>query len=101
MARVSRKMTVTCSPRLIQNAAPSCAAPFAVALLAHFVWLLPSFLTPIRETRSGHTGSHFLAEAGIGAGATRLGAVKACLYAPHQGGVYSCSTRIVSSTPLT
>src|SRR5215204_3349208 len=32
-----------------------------------------------------HMADHFLTEAGISAGATRLGAVEACLYALHQG----------------
>src|SRR5215218_1734016 len=37
----------------------------------------------------------FLAEAGVGAGATRLGAIKACLDALHQGcGVQSCTTGV-------
>ena len=35
-----------------------------------------------------------LAEASVGAGATQLGAVRACLYALHQGGVLSCSAGV-------
>src|ERR671910_2860180 len=43
-----------------------------------------------------HMADHLLAEAGIGAGATRLGAVKACLYALDEriGVHYSCGTRV-------
>ena len=38
---------------------------------------------------------HLLAEAGIGAGATRLGAVKACLYALDKRiGVHGCTSRM-------
>src|SRR5215212_6502531 len=37
----------------------------------------------------------FLAEAGVGASAARLGAVEACVYALHQdGGARSCSARV-------
>ena len=40
---------------------------------------------------------HLLAEAGVGAGATRLGAVKACLYALDERiGVYGSGARVSS-----
>jgi hypothetical protein len=40
-------------------------------------------------------GDHLLAEAGVGAGATRLGAVKACLYALDERiGVYGSGARV-------
>jgi hypothetical protein len=43
-------MIEACSPRLIQEAAPSCAASCVDVILAHFAWLPPSFLTPVRKT---------------------------------------------------
>jgi hypothetical protein len=40
-------------------------------------------------------GDHLLTEAGVGAGATRLGAVKACLYAfDERIGVYGSGARV-------
>lgn len=37
---------------------------------------------------------NLLAEASLGADATRLGAVKAYCYTLHKGGVHSCATRV-------
>ncbi len=42
-----------------------------------------------------HVVDHLLAEAGVGAGATRLGAVEACIYTLHLGiGFHGCATGV-------